>query len=228
VRNLLFYHQDCPINGTKAFLEYQRENTLSTLLMFRLPSHVRAHVASRNIIPSSNPRHLKPPSSLHKFLQLSFSTHPARPIRQSPVRADRNRHDPPSQSSQHAPNMSSQSADLPRHPMSKYLRESQSKIFANNKAWVASKVAADPTFFKKLASGQQPDYLYVFLPSSIPVPPYHMTKSNYSLITTSRKGIISQVNRILDTSAAPTPASQPTKSWVWTPAKSSCTGTSRT
>ncbi|PMD33613.1 carbonic anhydrase [Hyaloscypha variabilis F] len=45
--------------------------------------------------------------------------------------------------------------------MSKYLRESQSKIFANNKAWVASKVAADPTFFKKLASGQQPDYLYI-------------------------------------------------------------------
>ncbi|KAE9367082.1 carbonic anhydrase family protein [Stipitochalara longipes BDJ] len=57
--------------------------------------------------------------------------------------------------------MSSLSADIPRHPMSKYLQENQSKIFANNKAWVASKLEVDPSFFEKLASGQHPDYLYI-------------------------------------------------------------------
>jgi carbonic anhydrase len=46
-----------------------------------------------------------------------------------------------------------------KHPMSQYLQQNQDRIFANNREWVASKLAADPTFFEKLSSGQHPDYL---------------------------------------------------------------------
>ncbi|OKL38461.1 carbonic anhydrase [Pontibacter flavimaris] len=35
------------------------------------------------------------------------------------------------------------------------------KIFANNKKWVANKLAEDGDFFMKLANGQKPRYLYI-------------------------------------------------------------------
>lgn len=35
------------------------------------------------------------------------------------------------------------------------------QIFENNREWVQSKLAADKNYFEKLASGQQPDYLYI-------------------------------------------------------------------
>ncbi len=34
-------------------------------------------------------------------------------------------------------------------------------IFRNNQEWVASKLVADPDFFKSLALGQTPEYLYI-------------------------------------------------------------------
>lgn len=34
-------------------------------------------------------------------------------------------------------------------------------IFANNASWVASKLAVDPDYFRKLAEGQRPEILYV-------------------------------------------------------------------
>ena len=34
-------------------------------------------------------------------------------------------------------------------------------IFKNNAVWVAQKLGADPNYFDKLASGQQPDYLFI-------------------------------------------------------------------
>lgn len=40
--------------------------------------------------------------------------------------------------------------------MDKYRR-----VFENNRRWVESTRAADPTFFDKLASGQNPDFLYI-------------------------------------------------------------------
>jgi carbonic anhydrase len=40
-----------------------------------------------------------------------------------------------------------------------YLKQSQERIFENNRKWVASRHAMDPTFFEKLAAGQTPDYL---------------------------------------------------------------------
>lgn len=36
-----------------------------------------------------------------------------------------------------------------------------SKIFENNKQWVAQKLALDPDYFHKLSSGQHPEYLYI-------------------------------------------------------------------
>lgn len=35
------------------------------------------------------------------------------------------------------------------------------KIFANNKKWMADKLAIDPAYFDKLATGQHPVYLYI-------------------------------------------------------------------
>ena len=35
------------------------------------------------------------------------------------------------------------------------------KIFENNKLWIEKKLGEDADFFKKLASGQAPDYLYI-------------------------------------------------------------------
>ena len=48
---------------------------------------------------------------------------------------------------------------------SHFLHQNQHRIFANNQEWVASKCAHDPSFFVKLAAGQQPEYLFVFLSS---------------------------------------------------------------
>ncbi|KAK2628697.1 hypothetical protein QTJ16_001800 [Diplocarpon rosae] len=45
--------------------------------------------------------------------------------------------------------------------VSEFLQQSQEQIFANNRAWVASKIKGDGKFFEKLSSGQQPDYLYI-------------------------------------------------------------------
>lgn len=50
-------------------------------------------------------------------------------------------------------------SEQPHHTMSKYLQQNQNRIFENNRAWVASKLKEDNTFFDKLSSGQQPDYL---------------------------------------------------------------------
>ena len=35
------------------------------------------------------------------------------------------------------------------------------QIFENNRNWVASKTASDADFFKKLASDQNPEFLYI-------------------------------------------------------------------
>jgi carbonic anhydrase len=35
------------------------------------------------------------------------------------------------------------------------------KIFAGNRQWVARKLSEDPDYFKKLAAGQQPEYLFI-------------------------------------------------------------------
>lgn len=35
------------------------------------------------------------------------------------------------------------------------------KVFLNNKEWVESKLAADPDFFKNMAMGQTPEFLYI-------------------------------------------------------------------
>jgi carbonic anhydrase len=36
-----------------------------------------------------------------------------------------------------------------------------SKIFANNKQWVAEKLSVDPTYFENLSKGQAPEILYI-------------------------------------------------------------------
>ena len=36
-----------------------------------------------------------------------------------------------------------------------------SRIFDNNKQWIANKLAVDPTYFEKLGKGQAPEYLYI-------------------------------------------------------------------
>jgi len=59
--------------------------------------------------------------------------------------------------------------------VSQFLKESQDRIFVNNKAWVDSKISGDSDFFAKLSSGQKPDYLYsdLFLCLSFfPFPPF--------------------------------------------------------
>lgn len=35
------------------------------------------------------------------------------------------------------------------------------RIFANNEEWIASKLALDPDYFRNLAKGQSPEYLYI-------------------------------------------------------------------
>ena len=38
---------------------------------------------------------------------------------------------------------------------------SYNQLFHNNKKWVQKKLTEDPTYFTKLSSGQQPDYLWI-------------------------------------------------------------------
>ena len=35
------------------------------------------------------------------------------------------------------------------------------KIFENNKQWISEKLSIDPDYFEKLATGQQPEFLYI-------------------------------------------------------------------
>lgn len=42
-----------------------------------------------------------------------------------------------------------------------YLRETHSRVFANNRAWAAEKRARKPDFFAKLVAGQNPEYLWI-------------------------------------------------------------------
>ena len=35
------------------------------------------------------------------------------------------------------------------------------RIFENNRHWVAEKLQVDPDYFRKLAAGQTPEYLYI-------------------------------------------------------------------
>jgi hypothetical protein len=62
------------------------------------------------------------------------------------------------------PKMASQSAQNPtwksaQKPISRHLEQNHGRIFANNKAWVAGRIEADPAFFSKLSSPQHPEYL---------------------------------------------------------------------
>lgn len=41
------------------------------------------------------------------------------------------------------------------------MTDAYQQIFEKNKLWIAQKLEQDPDFFKKLASGQSPDYLYI-------------------------------------------------------------------
>ncbi|KOS21924.1 Carbonic anhydrase [Escovopsis weberi] len=42
-----------------------------------------------------------------------------------------------------------------------YLKQSHDRIFENNRRWAAEKADKDPRFFLSLASGQQPEYLWI-------------------------------------------------------------------
>jgi len=42
-----------------------------------------------------------------------------------------------------------------------YIKESQERLFDNNRAWATEKLEKDPHYFDKLASGQQPNYLWI-------------------------------------------------------------------
>ncbi|KKA27804.1 hypothetical protein TD95_003933 [Thielaviopsis punctulata] len=45
--------------------------------------------------------------------------------------------------------------------LSKYLKASHMRIFEHNKEWASKQREQDPEFFKKLASGQSPEYLWI-------------------------------------------------------------------
>lgn len=45
--------------------------------------------------------------------------------------------------------------------IAKHLQASHDHIFANNRAWAADQKAKNPTFFDKLAEGQEPEYLWI-------------------------------------------------------------------
>jgi carbonic anhydrase len=46
-------------------------------------------------------------------------------------------------------------------PLSRDNHVETREIFENNKKWIAAKLALDPDYFKKLAEGQNPEFLYV-------------------------------------------------------------------
>ncbi|KAK0725170.1 carbonic anhydrase [Lasiosphaeris hirsuta] len=43
----------------------------------------------------------------------------------------------------------------------KYLQETHDRVFEHNRAWAAEQKAKDPDFFKHLAAGQNPEYLWI-------------------------------------------------------------------
>jgi carbonic anhydrase len=45
--------------------------------------------------------------------------------------------------------------------MASYLQQSHDKIFTQNKKWAEAQLAKDPDFFKNLAAGQNPEYLWI-------------------------------------------------------------------
>ncbi|KAH6866171.1 carbonic anhydrase [Thelonectria olida] len=45
--------------------------------------------------------------------------------------------------------------------ITKYLKQSHDRLFDNNKAWAEAKAKINPDFFKHLASGQAPEYLWI-------------------------------------------------------------------
>ncbi|KAK3388719.1 beta class carbonic anhydrase [Sordaria brevicollis] len=55
----------------------------------------------------------------------------------------------------------SSTSEKDRKDITMYLQETHDKVFENNKSWAAEQVAKDPDFFKKLSSGQNPEYLWI-------------------------------------------------------------------
>nr|4O1K_A Chain A, Carbonic anhydrase [Sordaria macrospora] len=51
--------------------------------------------------------------------------------------------------------------DRKKQDITMYLQETHDKVFENNKSWATEQVAKDPDFFKKLAAGQNPEYLWI-------------------------------------------------------------------
>jgi carbonic anhydrase len=45
--------------------------------------------------------------------------------------------------------------------VSKHLQQTYEQMFENNRAWAAAQGDNDPEFFKRLAEGQSPDYLFI-------------------------------------------------------------------
>ncbi|CAK7215229.1 Putative proteasome subunit alpha type-7 [Sporothrix curviconia] len=60
-----------------------------------------------------------------------------------------------------APAKSSWSSAMSSDDVSKYLQQTHDSVFAKNKAWAAKKLGEDPSFFEKLAAGQEPEYLWI-------------------------------------------------------------------
>lgn len=50
---------------------------------------------------------------------------------------------------------------VPKLPLSKQLQQTQKQLLENNRAWAAAQTAKDPDFFKNLAQGQSPEYLWI-------------------------------------------------------------------
>ncbi|ENH70700.1 Carbonic anhydrase [Fusarium oxysporum f. sp. cubense race 1] len=45
--------------------------------------------------------------------------------------------------------------------ITKYLQQSHDRLFHNNRAWAENKAKVNPDFFKNLAAGQAPEYLWI-------------------------------------------------------------------
>lgn len=48
-----------------------------------------------------------------------------------------------------------------KEAISKHLQQTYEQMFENNRAWAAAQIEKDPEFFKKLAQGQSPEYLWI-------------------------------------------------------------------
>ncbi|KAM4066241.1 carbonic anhydrase domain-containing protein [Hirsutella rhossiliensis] len=49
----------------------------------------------------------------------------------------------------------------PPEDLTRYLRQSHDRLFANNRAWAADKQQRDPGYFARLSAGQSPEYLWI-------------------------------------------------------------------